>query len=376
MTSSNSVTSSRSVVLRDYAAGPSVVELSVPALQPGEILVEVSAATVCGTDVHIAAGNFPQLATLPLVMGHEGTGRVVATNGRSVDVNGRPLDPGSSIVWAHPWCGHCFSCALAEEPTMCENTAGYGWGPSPQGRLNGTFSEYFIVSPESKVLRVSDRLDPALVSSATCALRTVMHAMTRIARVRFSDHVVVLGSGPVGLYAAAVALASGASGVHMIGGPKERLTITEDWGLATCFDIFSSSHDQRRAEILDRTGGRGADIVIECAGPAVAFNEGLDVLRKGGSYLVLGQAHRETVPFNTTALKVRQQNIVTSLSAEIVHFHEAMSFLERFSNRFHLAQMVEGHSFGLDDAAAALALMRSGEAMKPVIYPSHKGHST
>ncbi|MEN9822281.1 MAG: hypothetical protein RLZ04_707 [Actinomycetota bacterium] len=361
---------SRTVVLHDYAAGPVVVDLPIPDLQPGEILVEVSAATVCGTDVHIAAGNFPQLATLPLVMGHEGTGRVVATNGRHVDVNGRSLEPGASIVWAHPWCGHCFSCAIAEEPTICENTAGYGWGPSPDGRLNGTFSEFFIVSPESKVLRVSDRLDPALVSSATCALRTVMHAMTRIPRIRFSDHVVVLGSGPVGLYAAAVALASGAAGVHMVGGPKERLTITDGWGLATCFDIFSSTHDERRSEILDRTGGRGADVVIECAGPAVAFNEGLDVLRKGGSYVVLGQAHRETVPVNTTGLKVRQQNVVTSLSAEIVHFHEAMSFLERFAGRFDLETMVGSHRYSIDEVSDALAAMRSGEAMKPVIYPT------
>jgi L-iditol 2-dehydrogenase len=361
--------SSRSVVLTDYALGPSVVELEVPALRPGEILVEVSAATVCGTDVHIATGNFPQLATLPLVMGHEGTGIVVATSGRTVDVNGLNLDIGSSIVWAHPWCGHCFSCAIAEEPTICENTAGYGWGPSPRGSLNGTFSEYFIVSPESKVLRVSDRLDPALVSSATCALRTVMHALTRIPRIRFSDHVVVLGSGPVGLYAAAVAAASGAAGVHMIGGPSERLTITDDWGLTTCFDIFSSTHEERMAEILDRTGGRGADVVIECAGPAVAFNEGLDVLRRGGSYLILGQAHRETVPVNTTGLKVRQQNVVTSLSAEIVHFHEAMAFLERYAERFSLARMVDTHAFSLDDVSSALGVMKSGEAMKPVIDP-------
>jgi len=374
------MTISRSVLLTDYSLGPSVVDLEIPKLQPGEILVEVSAATVCGTDVHIAGGNFPQLATLPLVMGHEGTGTVVATNGRTIDVNGRDLKIGSSIVWAHPWCGHCFSCAIAEEPTICENTAGYGWGPSPEGRLNGTFSEFFIVSPESKVLRVSDRLDPALVSSATCALRTVMHAMTRLDRIRFSDHVVVLGSGPVGLYAAAVAIASGAASVHMIGGPAERLTITESWGLTTCFDIFSSTHDERRNEILDRTGGRGADLVIECAGPSVAFNEGLDVLRRGGTYLVLGQAHRETVPVNTTGLKVRQQNVVTSLSAEIVHFHEAMAFLERYADRFDLVQMVNTHTFSLDDVPAALQIMKSGEAMKPVVLPhtntSRKGTSS
>lgn len=361
---------SRTVVLRDYAQGPQVEDLPIPSLRSGEILVEVEAATVCGTDVHIAGGNFPQLATLPLVMGHEGTGRVLSTNGRHVDVNGRALIPGERIVWAHPWCGHCFSCAIAEEPTICENTAGYGWGPSPDGKLNGTFSEFFVVAPESKVLVVPKGLDPALVSSATCALRTVMHAMTRIQRIRFSDHVVVLGSGPVGLYATAVALASGAAGVHLIGGPLERLGITESWGLETCFDIFSSSHEDRRDEILRRTGGRGADVVIECAGPAVAFNEGLDVLRRGGSYMILGQAHRETVPVNTTGLKVRQQTIQTSLSAEIVHFHEAMAFLERYASRFDLTEMVAGTGYTLDHVTDALAAMRSGAAMKPVVLPT------
>jgi len=97
----------------------------------------------------------------------------------------------------------------------------------------------------------------------------------------------------------------------------------------------------------------------------------IDVLRRGGSYLVLGQAHRESVPVNTTGLKVRQQNVVTSLSAEIVHFHEAMAFLERFATRFGLARMVDTHSFPLDDVAAALGVMKSGEAMKPVILPSN-----
>ena len=121
---------------------------------------------------------------------------------------------------------------------MCDATVGYGWGPSHVASLNGTFAKHLVVSAESKVLVVPESLDPALVSSATCALRTVMQAISRIPIIRFSDTVIILGSGPVGLYAAAVALAAGAHQVHLFGAPRERLAITSGWGLGHTFDIF------------------------------------------------------------------------------------------------------------------------------------------
>jgi D-arabinose 1-dehydrogenase-like Zn-dependent alcohol dehydrogenase len=73
------------VILRSYDVPPSVEERVIPELRQNEILVEIEAATTCGTDVHIASGTFANLANLPLVMGHEGTGRVVKSNGRNVD---------------------------------------------------------------------------------------------------------------------------------------------------------------------------------------------------------------------------------------------------------------------------------------------------
>ena len=358
------------VVLRSYDTSPKVEERDIPELSPNEVLVEVDAATVCGTDVHIANGRFPTLATLPLIMGHEGTGRVINSNNRFGDVNGKSISVGSRIVWAHPWCGHCFYCTVAGQPSMCDATVGYGWGPSHVASLNGTFAKHLVVSAESKVLVVPEALDPALVSSATCALRTVMQAISRIPRIRFSDSVVILGSGPVGLYAAAVALAAGAHQVHLFGAPRERLAISSGWGLGHTFDIFESSPDERRKAVFAKNDGRGVDLVIECAGPAEAFTEGVSLIRKGGTLLMLGQAHKEKVPVDTTNLKVRQINIVSSLSAEITHFNEAIKFLTTFSDRFKFSKMVDGPRYGLSEVHKALDDMQSGSAIKPVITPN------
>jgi L-iditol 2-dehydrogenase len=360
----------RALVLRDYRRPPAVEEVVLPAPGPGELLVGMRRATVCGTDVHIADGRFPGSSTLPLIMGHEGVGVILAAGSeRSSDAAGRPLRLGDLVVWDHPFCGRCPACTLDRQPTVCEATTGNGWGPSPPGRLNGTFSTHLVVDARSNVLRVPDTLSPELVSSATCALRTVMHATERSGPIGFADRVVVLGAGAVGLYSAAVALAAGAYDVVVIGAPASRLDVTRDWGLGAAIDLSSTTPDERIEAVLERTGGRGADLVIEAAGPAAAFNEGLAMVRRGGRYLVLGQADAVHPEVDTTGLKVRQISVQTSLSATIAHYHQALCFLERHGERFHLHRLVSGSPRGLDAVPEALDAVRRGTELKPVIDP-------
>ena len=361
---------SRAVVLADYACGPAVERLKLGPVMPGGALVRIDAATVCGTDVHICDGVFDQLARLPLVLGHEGTGTVVELGaGLNSDAVGEPLRPGDRIVWAHNWCGRCYFCAVAKQPTLCENTMGYGWGPYEEGAVNGTFSEHLHVSPDSRVLRVPEGVTSPLASAATCALRTVMHALDRMPRIRFSDTVVVLGAGPVGVMAAAAALRSGANQVILIGAPGSRLAATEAWDLAARIDIDETEPGERIEAVRSMTAGRGADFVIECAGPPDAFTEGMEMARAGGTLMVVGQAHGKTVPVPTTAMKVRQLTVRTSLSADISHFHDALRFLDRHSVELELESAVCSNTYSLDQVTDALAAMKAGAEMKPVIIP-------
>lgn len=360
----------RAIVLADYARGPAVESLALGPVLPGGALVRIDAATVCGTDVHISDGVFEHLARLPLVMGHEGTGTVLELGaGLDQDALGEPLRPGDRIVWAHNWCGRCYFCAVAKQPTLCENTMGYGWGPYEEGAVNGTFSEHLHVSPDSRVLRVPDGVSSPLASAATCALRTVMHALDRMPRIRFSDNVAVLGAGPVGVLAAAAALHSGANQVILIGAPAARLDSTKGWGLAARIDIDDTEPDERIEAVRSMTRGRGADVVLECAGPPDAFTEAMEMVRAGGTLMVIGQAHGETVPVPTTAMKVRQLTVRTSLSADISHFYDALRFLNRHGAALGLESAVCSATYSLDQVTEALAAMRAGAEMKPVIVP-------
>ena len=208
------------VLLEDYGAGPRLAELE--AARPGRVRSWWSGG---GHGVRHRCphrpGHLRPLGRLPLVMGHEGCGRIVELGpGARADAAGAPLAPGDLIVWAHNWCGACYYCAVARQPTLCANTMGYGWGPYG-GRLNGTFSRYLHVAAESRVLRVPGGVSPALASSSTCALRTVMHALDRLPPIRFGHTAVVLGAGPVGLYAAAAATAAGAHQTVPDRGPRQ-----------------------------------------------------------------------------------------------------------------------------------------------------------
>ena len=258
---------SRAVMLADYSHGPEVETLDLGPVRPGGALVRIDAATVCGTDVHISDGVFGDLARLPLVMGHEGTGTVVELGpGLERDALGQPLRAGDRVVWAHNWCGRCYFCAVAKQPTLCENTMGYGWGPYEEGAVNGTFSEHLHVSPDSRVLRVPSGVSSPLASAATCALRTVMHALDRMPSIRFSDTVVVLGAGPVGVLAAATALRSGADQVVLIGAPGSRLAATESWELTARINIDATESDERIEAVRGLTEGRGQTSCLSAPG--------------------------------------------------------------------------------------------------------------
>ena len=196
-----------------------------------------------------------------------------------------------------------------------------------------------------------------------------MHALDRLPPIRFSETVVVLGAGPVGLGAAAAAQASAASQTVLVGAPAARLAATDTWGLTERIDIESTTPEARIERVRELTAGRGADLILECAGPPSAFTEGFEMVRKGGTMMVVGQAHAERVPVDTTALKVRQLHINSSLSADISHYHSALRFLERHAERLDLERSIVSSAYSLDQLADALTAMRSGAEMKPVIDP-------
>jgi L-iditol 2-dehydrogenase len=345
-------------------------EIPVPEPEPGAMLVKTEAATVCGTDVHLWHGRMGAYAKFPAIPGHEMTGRIVKMGkGVTHDSAEQPLAEGDRIVWTQAWCGNCFACSIALQPTLCKRMHGlYGFGPANKPpALTGGMSEYIYVFPQSRVVKVPEGLDPAVVSSATCALRTVVHAFDRFGGMGIQENVAILGSGPIGLYALALAITSGAGRVIMIGTPQARLDVATRWGADHVIDMAKVPNAADRREMVWQwTDGRGPDIVIECAGPSQAFEDGFNLIRDGGRYLVIGQADSTPSKLQASRINLREVEVSGSFSATARHYYKSMRFLENNSSRFSFSDLIT-RKYTLPQAGEALSAMASMQEIKPAV---------
>ena len=363
---------SRAAVLTEYNQPLEIRELPIPSLEPGAILVKVEAATVCGSDVHAYHGRFTQITKLPLVPGHEIVGRIVQMGeGRVKDAADQPLRVGDRIVWAYAWCGKCYYCTIARQPTLCTDAKMYGYGPcnvSPY--LVGGFSEYAYVRPACHVVKAPEELDARVAASGTCALRTVVHGFERLGGLGIQESVLILGSGPVGLYALAMSLVSGAARTIMLGAPQQRLDLAKQWGAHHTINIEDMPNaEERKQLILDLTAGRGPDVVIECAGPSAAFKDGLELIRRGGKYLVIGQTDPSPISIVPSMINLRNIDIIGIAGAAVPHFYKAMQFLQNNQQRFSFLDLIS-NTYRLEEANSAIESMARLQEIKPAIVPS------
>jgi threonine dehydrogenase-like Zn-dependent dehydrogenase len=236
--------------------------------------------------------------------------------------------------------------------------------------LTGSFAEYEYVIPEAQVVKIPDELINEEVIGVCCAFRTVVAAFERLGALGIQSSVVVQGAGPVGLYATVLAAESGASQVIVIGAPKLRLDLAKKWGASHVIDIErTTDHTRRKAEILKLTDGRGPDVVIEASGVPVAFREGMDIVRRGGRYLIIGQTSMEAEQSIIPGLIMQKlMEIIGVASATVGHYYKALQFIKNKRNKYNFADIVT-NKFRLDQLNEAVDSMAKGEEIKPVIIP-------
>jgi D-arabinose 1-dehydrogenase-like Zn-dependent alcohol dehydrogenase len=220
----------RAAVVAEYGKPIEIRELPVPQeteLEPGSLLVRVDVASVCGSDVHQWDGMTQALAPaqLPIVLGHEMMGTVVAFGpGPREDSIGQPLKEGDRLLWTHVYCGQCHECRVQHTPTLCRRKKQYMRTNCERfPYLVGGFAQYCYVFPPSGRVRIPDGVPDGVASAASCALRTVIHAFDRVGRIEPHQRVVIQGAGPLGLFATAVANHAGVSELIVVGAPERRL---------------------------------------------------------------------------------------------------------------------------------------------------------
>ncbi|MFC5720649.1 zinc-binding dehydrogenase [Streptomyces gamaensis] len=358
----------RAVVLEQFNEPLQLREFTVPAAPAGGMTVACRYGGVCGTDLHLRSGHLP--VPVPLVLGHEGLG-VVAELGEGLehDATGAPLRVGDTVMWASSIaCGVCVPCRQHREPTLCENRRTYGVNRSTgQEPLSGAWADHIVLQPGTTVVRLDAGVDELAAMSLACAGPTVVHALYERRPVRLGETVVVQGSGPVGLAAAALARLAGAAKVIVVGGPAGRLDLARAAGIGDVhIDITADGPEQAAAAVREATGGTGADLVIECAGVPAAVAQGLYLARRGGTYLIIGQyTDAGDTSLNPHQIVYRQLDVIGSWAFTGAHVVEYVKLLPALTARFDLASLVT--AFPLERHAEALDAVADGAVMKAVL---------
>ncbi len=310
---------------------------------PGEVLVEVRGAGVCGTDLHIEAGEFPSRP--PVTMGHEVSG-VVAATGEGVASSWI----GARVVCEtyYSTCGVCEWCR-AGRINLCPERRSIG------SFADGAFARYVVV-PAKNLHRCPDWLDEhaaVLVEPLACVCNCLLDPPAMTA----GDRVLVTGPGPVGLLAAQVARALGGD-VLLVGLPRDeaRLEVARRLGLATSDDPARATLDNP----LD-----GYDVVIECSGTAGGATVCLETAGRGARYVQVGVFGKDvSVPLDNV---FRKELVMTSGSASTPRsWRRALALVE--SRRVDLAPLVS-EVVALEEWQRVFSDLRQGKGIKVVFDP-------
>ena len=352
----------KAAVIEKFGQPLSLRELPLPEPGPGEALVRVLAAGVCGSDVHISNGEDIRVRA-PLIPGHEGIGELVASGGRLRDLDGRELRPGDRLAWERGLsCGVCHFCVVLRDPALCQNRRTYGIHiPLDEPpHLNGCYSTHILLRKGAKLIGLGTwpDLDPAVLVPACCSGATTAHAFD-LQRPEAGDTAVIQGPGPLGIFAVDLARRSGARNIVVIGRESPRTEICRRLGATRILDRSATSPGDRLAAIRDLTGGRGADWVYECAGANAAVSEALTLARRGGAVLSAGIA----VPTGEVAvdwfrtvnlMNLRVQGVWLS---DTRHLRQALGLV--IDNPSAYAGLIT-HRFPLEKANEALAAVARG----------------
>lgn len=365
-------TTARAAVMTAFRRPIELREYPLPtALEPGDVLVRIELAGICGTDVHLHAGQLE--VPLPLIMGHESVGRVAAMGGAVRDWLGRPLVAGDRVAWtAGRACGTCRYCRLHRLPSRCQNRKAYGVNTpcdSPPHLLGG-YAEFHLLHAGTAVFRLPDDLPAEAVVGAGCGLVTAVHGQERMPCFA-GDAVVVQGAGPVGLAAVALAKEAGARPLIVIGGPAERLERCRRFGADETIDLAKYATPASRLDaVRAMTHGLGADVVVECVGAPAAVAESWELCRDGGRCLVLGQyCNAGPTPLNPHLITRRELTITGSYGSEPHHWVYALEFLRTRRDRYPFHELIT-HRYRLEQVNEALAAVAAWQTGKAVITPN------
>ena len=291
-----------------------------PTLHEGEVLVRMTLATICGSDMHTYQGR--RASHIPSVLGHEGVGIVEAVGeGRDQTLIGK------RVTWTlTDTCGCCKPCTVWDIPQKCESLFKYGHAPLDDGMgLNGCFSSHIMLRAGTHIVPLPDALPDSYAVPANCALSTMVAVVEPILKQKTKpQRILIQGAGLLGLYGASLLHHHGIPEILITDIVQERLDLAGKFGAKPIL-----SRD------LDNIKTHSFDAIIEVAGVSHIISDGIQHLRPGGMYIWAGMVHDRT-PLDILGVDIVKgcHTVIGIHNYAARHLEEGIEFLMQTSQQF------------------------------------------
>jgi putative phosphonate catabolism associated alcohol dehydrogenase len=296
-------------------------ELNHP-LKPGEVLVKILMATICGSDIHTIDGHRKE--DTPCILGHEAVGEIVALNSRP------KFSVGDRITWTlADSCGQCIFCTEYDLPEKCLQLFKYGHASLANGTgLNGCYSDYILIRKGTHIVKIPEPISNSVAAPINCALATMINAVSK--STQKIESAVIQGGGLLGIYGCVILKEKGVKNIYCLEINEDRFSLIEEFG-GTYVDARNS---EKAIKKILAENEHGVDVVFEVAGVKELIPQGVKLLRIGGEYVLVGLVHPDSEMDITAEQIIRKCIQIKGIhNYGPKHLEEAVNFLSRnFTN--------------------------------------------
>lgn len=348
-----------------------IEEIDLDPPGPGEVLVKMTAAGLCHSDLSVITGVRPR--PVPMALGHEASGTVMQVGDGVND-----LKPGDRVVLVFvPSCGHCMPC-MEGRPALCEPGAeanGKGTLLSGERRLHlgaqyvnhhvgvSAFAEYAVVSRRSCV-KIEQDIDPVEAALFGCAVLTGVGAVVNTAKLQPGQSAAVVGLGGVGMCALLGAVASGATDVVAIDLHDSKLEMAKKLGATI---TVNARDPDAIAKVKEATRG-GVDFAFEMAGVVPAMELSYRVTRRGGTTVTASLPHpQHNWPLQQVSLVAEERTVKGSYIGSCVPARDVPRYIGLYLAGKLPVNKLLGERMQLDDINRGFDRLDAGESMRDLV---------
>ncbi|MEE3235599.1 MAG: zinc-binding dehydrogenase [Candidatus Latescibacterota bacterium] len=321
-------------------------------LGDGQMLVRITLATICGSDLHTLSGQRQEKT--PCILGHEAVGRIVATGGKR-----ETWKRGQRVTWSiADSCGDCVACLDFALPEKCHKLFKYGHATLEDGSgLNGCYASHIVIRGGTRVVKVPEDLSDAVVAPANCALATMVNATSDLPTP--CNSALIQGSGLLGIYACALLHQRGIPRIYCMDQIPSRREYSEKFGGIPIEHV---------EQIYSREPN-GVDLAIEVTGAPQILGEGVSALRVGGHYVFVGMVHPDSMLPITGEQIIRKCLRIRGVhNYGPQHLETAIKFLQQTQHYYPYEDLVRP-PLSLTELPTAIKIAESKQFFRVAVKP-------